>query len=443
MKIFDKTKKAGLALLAVLLLLSAVPGARAVEAPEVSAKHALLIDPVSEEVLFERDAHERAYPASITKVMTALLILENGSPDDTIAVTAEALEGLHPDGSSAGLKVGEELTLTDLLHCILVASANDACNVAAAHISGSVGAFVEKMNARAAELGLTGTHFTNPHGLHDENHYTTAFDTYLITREALKHTEFLEICNTASVTIPKTNLSGERYFNTTNHLISIKQTPDYIYPFAKGGKTGHTTPAGYCLVSTAEKNRQLLIAVVMGCVKDEETGKIGSFVDSKTLYEWGFSSFSEKTILDKSEVITEVSVRLAKEKDHLILVPQETVSSLLPNDFVPEEVVRTITVFDEENITAPVERGQALGEIALSYNGRDYGTVPLVAMSSVARDQFLYYADVGLTFLSKPIVKIAIVALIILIIAYFVFLAVLRSKNRSSSNYRGRKRRRR
>jgi len=193
-------------LLALLLLISHWPVARAVDLPpiELTARAALLIDTDTEEILYSRNHMDKAYPASLTKIMTTLLALEYA---DTIAegldleITASetAVGNMEPGGSTSNIKPGEIMTLRDLLYCTMVVSANEACNVIAETVDGNIEAFVQRMNERAQTLGCRGTHFTNTHGLHDDDHYTTAYDSYLITKEALTHPVFMDISNTAAI----------------------------------------------------------------------------------------------------------------------------------------------------------------------------------------------------------------------------------------------------
>lgn len=427
------------------VLCSYLPQVSAIDSVDLNSDYALLIEPSSGEILYEKNADMRTSPASLTKIMTALLVLEYGHLDEIVTVTASSLEGLHPESSTINLKPGEEVPLGVLLQCILIASGNDACNVAAVHVAGSVEAFVAEMNLRAAEIGCTDTHFMNTHGLTEEGHYTTARDIYKITLEALKHPEFPEICNTASITMPATNLSEERYFYTTNHLISRLKLPDYIYPYAKGIKTGHTANAGYCLVSSAEKNDLFLISVLLHADKEEETGRLMNFVDAKRLYEWAFSNFSVQTMISSKEPIREVAVRLALDTDYVVVNTSTSVRALLPNDFDPAQVVRTVTIYDEENITAPIFRGQKLGEMSLSYNNRDYGTLSLIALNAVSKDQTLYIVDqVKSFFAQKWVVRsiIAVVAMLVLYIVFVIFYNANRRKKKFTA-YKGRKRPRR
>ena len=419
--------------------------ADAIEPVGVAAARALLVEPSSGTVLFEKNVDEMASPASLTKIMTALLALEHTNPSDVIPVNQSALDGLHPESSIADLKVGEYLFADDLIKCVMVASANDACNVLAEYISGSIDEFVKLMNERAVELGCENTQFKNTHGLTEDGHYTTANDIYKITLEAMKNPHFLELCNTASITIPATNKAAERVFNTTNHLISRLRNPDYIYHYAKGIKTGHTSDAGYCLVSTAEKGDLLLVAVVMGSIIDPDTNKVMSFVDSKTLYEWGFANFRYQTMLDKSAVVSTIQVELSSENDYVSLTPAEKIEALLPIDFDKEAVDLTIDLESPAGIDAPISKGEVLGTVTVSYKGKDYGSVELVALSSVKLDKTLLLTRQIKEFFAQSWVFYTLIGIGAVIVIYTLFVIILnvRRKKRRPSNYGYRRGRRR
>ena len=222
----------------VLTLTCCVVPAHAVEDIDIEATAALLLDGESEAVLYEKDAHARRYPASITKVMTALLVIEaidRGELrlEQNITATASAVSGLPADASTAGIQPGEVLTVEQLLYCLMVSSANEVGNIFAEELCGTVTAFVAKMNERAAELGCEDTHFVNTSGLPDDNHYTTAWDIWLFTRAAMEHDLFMTVCNTKSYYIPATNMSGERTLHSTNLLISNWRALGYLYDGAQ------------------------------------------------------------------------------------------------------------------------------------------------------------------------------------------------------------------
>ena len=194
-------------------------------APELESAAAAIVDADTGRLLYGLNADEQRYPASLTKTMTVLLAVEaiergDAASDDVVTAGDEAVQGMVEDGSTAGIQPGETMSLLNLMYCAMLGSANEACNIIAVHISGSIDAFVADMNERAAALGCTGTHFANTHGLPDTDHYTTASDFARITREAMSHDLFLEISSTTTYTVPATNLSAERQLPNTNGLIN-------------------------------------------------------------------------------------------------------------------------------------------------------------------------------------------------------------------------------
>ena len=249
-----------------------------VEPITLEAAAGLLIDLDTDQVLYEQNADGQRYPASITKIMTALLTLEavgRGELDLSTVVTvdAAALKDLTSDSSTANLKAGEEITVHDLLYCLMLASANEAANILAMTVCGDIPTFVERMNQRAQELGMTGTHFMNPHGLHNSEHYSTAWDIYRMAKEAMTHAAFREIVSTARYVVPATNMSGERVLLNTNALLTSAKFPGYTFSGTIGIKTGSTGEAGYCLVAAAKKKGHTLVSVVLGA--DNPTGANG------------------------------------------------------------------------------------------------------------------------------------------------------------------------
>ncbi len=266
---------------------------------------AAIMDGSSGEVLYSYHGSERRYPASLTKVMTALLVMEALSDgrlslDQEITASAGAVK-LPPYASTAKIKKGETLTVEQLLYCALLISANEACNILAEALEGSVPAFVDRMNEKAQALGMTDTHFVTANGLHDEEHYTTALDLLILARAAMAYETFRAIVGTASYTVPATNLSKERKLNSTNFLLSNPDDPDYAahaayaYSKATGIKTGFTTPAGRCLLSAAVSgDGRTYYCVVLGAenIKNEDgTLTQYAFIESRRLLEWAFYAF--------------------------------------------------------------------------------------------------------------------------------------------------------
>jgi len=409
-------------LLLLCTLLSSA--ASALEAPTHEAAAVLLMEENSGQVLYEYHADDRIYPASTTKIMTALLAIEavesgQAALTDTVVASSTAMEGLSLDGSTANIQVGEVMSYENLLSCMMVSSANEACNILAEYIDGSVEAFVARMNQRAQELGCTGTQFTNTNGLPDEVHYTTARDLYLITKQALSYPLFVKISNTVTTTIPKTNRSDVRILETSNELIA-PGSRNY-YEAAAGVKTGYTSAAGSCLVSTAANEEMQLVSIVMGIGAETEAT---SFSTARAIYEWAFDSFSMQEVLRETELITQVSVSLGLDADSVVLKPQSTLSLLLPNDVEQADFLREIVIYSEEAgeaLTAPINTGAELGEIVVSYNGVPYGPIKLVANSSVDLSRTEYLKSEIAATLNKVWVRVAIIFFALLLILYVVF----------------------
>jgi len=452
-------KKSHLFSLLVCLALTAgllTPFASAAEPPELTGKAALLVDVTYDEaeVLYEYNAHEKMYPASITKVMTGLLVLEavdrgELSLDQEITVSETVNDRMIWGASTVGIKPGEIMKLGDVLRCALIPSANEACNVLAEVTAGGIDAFVERMNQRAAELGCENTHFANPHGLHDDDHYTTAWDIYLFCRQAMKNPTFREIVSSQVYTVPATNLSAERTLYDTNGLVSEWDKRGYLYQYATGIKTGYTPEAGRCLASAATKGDRSLIAVVLGCERlpDSAPGEgFVEFTESKALLEWGFNSFSRRTILTTTDLQGDRPVNLSKT-EFVAAQPAGTIEATLPTDLTEDDFTYDVR-WNADSVTAPVRKGQILGSITVSYGDKTYGPLDLVAVADVERSDFLYYMDLAQKFFSQIWVRILLAALLILIAVVILWSVFFRKRRRSRSrgyssrarNYRGRRR---
>lgn len=425
-----------------------------VEDPAVQAKAALLVDENTGAILYEKNKDQELYPASLTKIMTALLVLEaldGGQLSLTQEVTASvsAFADLADDGSSANIKAGETMSVESLLYCMLVISANEACNILAEAVSGSVEAFVEQMNQRAQELGCQNTHFANATGLQDSRHYTSAWDLYLITKEALTHDKFMTICDTAEITIPATNVSAERTLYTTNHLLSTWRALGYRYQNAHGIKTGSTSDAGYCLVSSASKGSLSFISVVLGAervAKPTGGSDIQSFSETTRLFEWGFENFSYQTVLSTTDMLASMPVTLS-EIESVALHCTEDVVVLLPKVLTADDLKKTIR-FRSKSVEAPVSMGDQLAEVELSYDGAVYATVPLVALADVPASRSMVLKAQIRAFFDRTVVKVLCVLLLVLVVLLVVWkLTIGRQryrygkKVRQRRNYRGRRRR--
>ncbi len=422
----------------------------------VEAAAAILIDADTGEVLYEQAPDERRFPASITKVMTGLLTVEavergELTLETTVTLSDTLYTGIGWGGSTQNLEPGEVLTIRDLLNCALIPSANEACNALAEAISGSIPAFVELMNQRAQELGMTSTHFMNTHGYHDDNHYTTARDIAKMCQTAMALPTFREIVSRGTYTVPATNLHDARVLQDTNALVSGAKVSGFRYQYAIGIKTGSTPEAGYCLASAAEKNHRTLIAVLLGgknWIANDQVVSDNYFTESRRLLEHGFNSFSRKTVLDTIEPVGTVPVTLCAQQDYVTVLPAQSITATLPNDLDPAVFDRSVALPD--TLRAPIEKGQVLGTITISYEGKDYGTVDLVADTTLAFSRRLAVIE-----FFKSLFRPLWVKILLLVLTLFVLLIVLRrmvfgpprrrpyrsSQPRThASSYRGRKR---
>ena len=306
------------------------------------------------------------------------------------------------------------------------------------------------MNAKAQALGCENTHFVNPHGIHDSQHYTSAWDMYLIAKEAMKYEQLMTICDTPTAVIPATNVSAARTLRTTNYLIGSWYTRGYLNGDAHGIKTGSTSQAGYCLVSTATRGTRSFVSVVLGGERTElENNEIRtySFYDTNQLFNWAFDNFTYQTLLREDDMVLQVTVSLS-EDDHVVVHPKNDVEILLPNDVAPEAVER-VPSLAADPVEAPIAAGDVLGTMTLSYNGVEYACVDLLALNNVeaSRSQ-IFLRDLKL-FFGKPSVKAAIAvlaALVILLAAWKLIFSRRRYRygrnvGRSRRNgYRGRRR---
>ena len=364
-------KRVGLIVIVCLLITMLPVGAGAVEL-DVPGKSALLMDMATGTVLYEKNAHEKLAPASVTKVMTMLLIMEaidSGKIKwDDMVITSEAAAG--KGGSQIYLKVGESMTVSDMVKSVAVSSANDCACAMAEHLAGSEAAFVEKMNQRAKELGMDDTNFVNCTGLDDDenakNHLTSAHDIALMSRELMKNHPDIQKFTTIWMDTVRGGAFG---LANTNKLVRF-------YPGATGLKTGFTSAAGYCLSATAQRDGLGLIAVVMGAESSQER-----FSACKSMLDYGFANYA---LISPEVTEGTVPVRLGKT-DSVKAVPAEPVQLLV--DKAQSNQVQIQTVLEEE-VTAPVSKGQKLGMLTVKVGDQVLAQIPMVAEEGVERLEF-------------------------------------------------------
>lgn len=419
-------KKVFSAFLIICLIFSPILTVNAYEPSgiTITANAALLVSLDTGEVLYEKNADQKVYPASITKIMTTLLILESEKydPEAKIAMTEEALDLISGTGSSVSLlKVGEEITQLDLVYMVLMSSYGDCSLLAATYYGGSVDNFVNMMNTRANELGLNGTHYENPIGLHHEQNYTTARDTYVLTKFALQNATFKEVCESARHTV-NTSMSGKRVLSTTNFLQD--NTTNYYYTYAKGVKTGYTDEAGRCLVSTASYNGYNYMCLVFGCPPNEKK----HFTESSDLYRWAFKNFEFKKVADTTNPIAEIGVDLSLDTDFVSLYVENGFTTVLPKD-ADDSTISIVPHPIDQKVDAPIKKGQVLGTADIIYAEQVIGTVNLIANENIEKSAMLTVLRAVENFFTSSYMKVVYIIVAVGILVFIFAIIKLNSKS--------------
>ena len=345
----------------------------------------IVYDLGSDTMIYAWNPDKQIYPSSMVKLMTALVALEHGELTDKVVVTKRALSYVAIGSVSAGLSAGEELTLQDLLYCMMAASANDAATVIAEHIAGSQDGFIKLMNEKALELGCTGTHYSNVHGLHDEQTYTTARDLCRILNFALEDPEFKMLFTAESYTVPKTNKSEPREVYTSNHMMSKATIKKYYDERVTGGKTGATDEAGRCLAATAQGKGMELLTIVMGAEATYEADGLslrtfGSFEETKILLDYTFEQFEYRQLFFEGQTVSQFPVEGGTNS--VVLEPKAAASTVLP---VNLDISKLTWIYPESvgTLIAPVEKGQKISSAQVWYGSKCLAQVDLVAAHSV------------------------------------------------------------
>ena len=402
---------------------------------DVDAESVYLINLDTGKVIYEKDADKKIYPASTTKIMTALLALENIPDLDApqIELKLYIQNALSGTGASlAGILRGESFSPRELLYASMLPSGNEAAMMLGDYVGdGSLDYFAEMMNERAAELGAVNTHFVNASGMHDDDHYTTAYDMYLITKAALENETFRQIVSTRYYYAGEDQNGNPLHLNTTNFLISPGST--YYYPYATGVKTGTTDEAGRCLVSTAEKNGYHYLMVMMGAPQYDSNGeKLEEnmvFKQSIALYDWAFGSFSNKTLIEKDLGVGEVPLKLARGgKDYLLIKSGEVFTDLLPNEIEASSI--TLELDLPAVVNAPVKEGEQVGTIRLMLAGEEIGSVPAVAAEQADASLIATLIDKFKRLFRSFLAKFIVVFVALSIIAY-ITVTILRGRNKN------------
>ena len=390
---------------------------------EIDSNYALLMDYETGDILYEKNGYEKVYPASTTKIWTAYLVLKYV---EDLNETIEIKDFEPVEGSSMYLKNGERFTVKQLLDAVLIQSANDACVVLAQHVSGSVEKFCELMNKEAANLGAKNTRFINPHGLPDENHYTTPFDMTLMAREAMNNETFRTIVKTKVVRYDSNAYSEiSRVFDNSN--LFLQKTSPYYYDIVDGIKTGTTEAAGKCLVSSAVKDNRRVIASVFKADGDN------LYPDSKTLLDYGLDNFTSHILLNKEEYVKTKSVSFSKERN-LIYKPKYNYKVVLDKGKNPDEYTFKEVLTD---ISMPIKKGDTVGHLEVYDGDTQLTKVSLVAENDVT-SILGFITFLGDMTLLKTIITLLIMLFILIIIVGFIirnYIIIQRKKrNRYNKN---------
>lgn len=381
--------------------------------PQLKSEAAMLVDMKTGRVLYSKNADEQKFPASTTKIMTAILALEYGNLNDIVTANITALSPITNEDSHMGILIGEQLTLEQLLYGMLVYSANDAANVIATHIGGTPENFVDLMNQKAEEMGLSDTHFANAYGIHDDNHYTTARDMVTMARYAMQNEKFREIVKTPIYKIPPTEkYTSERNLPNTNLFVSSYRSAEFYNKNVTGIKTGSTSAAGYCLVTSAQTDGTELLTVVF-----KAPNKSASYTDSKALLDLGFKNYAYQQIATAGESVHDSKkVKNAVNDTCVALTVSEDIGALLPKDINVTEAIEVVEENIPKEIKAPIKKGDVLGSITYLYNGEEIGKTSLVALNDVERNTFLFILDIITTILTSWLFWIPAVLIIALLI---------------------------
>ncbi|HHU63229.1 MAG TPA: D-alanyl-D-alanine carboxypeptidase [Clostridiales bacterium] len=334
--------------------------------PQISAQAAIVMEAGTNRVLYEKNIHKRLANASTTKILTAIIAIEHGKLSDMVRSSANAAK---VGGSSIWLTEGEILSMEELLYGLMLNSGNDAAVAIAEHISGSVEGFAALMNKKAREIGAINSNFVNPHGLPDDNHYTTAYDLALIASYAMKNPIFRKIVSTEKRRISWPGHEWDRILINKNKLLSQ-------YQGANGIKTGYTKKAGRCLVAAAQRNNMQLISVVLNCQP--------MFEESIVLLDHAFDRFKPQPIIKKDRVLKQVKIEKGEEKNVQLVADKDIILPLAPGE------INHVRVFIDypKYILAPVHRGKQYGTIKVKLHNKDIASCALVAQRDIREKSF-------------------------------------------------------
>lgn len=399
--------------------------------PSILSQSGILIDAGTGKVLAAKDSNKKMYPASLTKIMTAIIAIELGDLSDVITVDDDTPYEIS--GSHIALEPGEILTLKDLLYSLMLPSANDAASAIAKHYGGSTDEFVKLMNNKARELGALNTNFVNPHGLHNENHYTTATDLAIITRYAMKNDLFRTIVSTKKYEIQATNKKSEiRYFTTLNKMLYYSSTKQIyvdgkwispLYDGTEGVKTGYTPEAGNCLVASVKKNGTELIVVTLNGVS------LDMYEDAHNLFNYGFNGYQSSTLIYKNTFIQNLEIKNGDSKE-ISVITESDFTTLIEKGSI-DNIKSNIIIND---ISLPLEKNAVIGKMEFLLDGKVIGSINLISPTTV--QSTLYDKSKNIFNFLSILKVIAILVIIIFLLKLYnnIRIKIYRKKRRKKYN---------
>ena len=393
----------------------------------------LLVSTDNDEVIFAKNANKQSAPASLTKVITAIVVLENCTNLETVITVPEScIRELDGTGSSmGGIQPGEQLSVYNLLCYLMLVSANEAATTLADYVSGGDRAkFITMMNEVAERLGCTNSHFENPHGLDHDNQYVTATDMAKFITHAMSFPAFEEIVGRTSYVLPETNMQQSRTIHSSNYMLNSAYK-DYYCKYVKGGKTGSTSNAGRCFVAYASKDGYNYVAVALdspfGDVDNDGVNENGAFLDCKEMLEWTFKNIELVAIADTTRVVGEIPVKYAKAVDYITLSPAETVYSLVPKGTDSGSLLVEL-VDAPDSINAPVKKGEIICKGRVMYAGEAIKEIDLVANTDAKISIFAFIGSTAKSALSSWWFRIAAIVIIV-----FLIILIFRKRKKDNS----------
>ncbi len=411
----------------------------------IASDVAVLINLDKDVTIYEKNPTKKSYPASLTKIVTAMVVLDHVTDFENTKFEAPLVvfDDLYGKGaSSIGYSRGEVISVDDLMYSMLLHSACESAGILAYHVGGeSIPNFVNMMNEKVKEIGCSGTNFVNPHGLYDDNQYTNGRDMALIAKYAVQnYSKFLDYATETEYTLGATNYNAEGWATVRHTNRMLTPGSDYYYKYAKGIKTG-TESTGRNLVSMASKDGSNYLFISMGApLKDADGNNVNyQFEDHKNVYEWAFDTFSYKKLLSKEQEITEIPVLLGEERDYVLLTPSEEYSAMWPSTLdvsnIKTEIDVTGYVDETGSIVAPVETGKVMGKYTLSLSGEVLFETDLIVKDGVSLSKLEYNIMKAKEFVKSDWFKIAIGAAAALIVFYIIiYIIATKKKKRRSSN---------